>query len=85
MQIINIIEVKNGLINKISSFVVTKEEEKDVKVKEAETHFVSCVRNNRSEYDGLWEGIDDDAILDSDNFNNNAGYEVSIVWSHSVE
>ena len=85
MQIINVIEIKNGTLDKISSWLIPDPAQQKEKVALAEKHFVKCVKDHRSEYDGLWEGIRDEAILDSDNFNNNAGYEVQIVWSHNVE
>jgi hypothetical protein len=84
MQIINVIEVSNGIIEKITSFCFNKKYYEDEKVKEAEKYFIECVKSHRSEHDDLEEDVTDNEILEEDSFNNKTGYEVSIIWSHDV-
>ena len=84
MQVINVIETTNGVLKAISSWYM--EDASDKKVALAEEHYVSCVRNNRSDYDELPEkSVSNDLILEEDSFDNKAGYTVQIVWSHTVE
>ena len=78
MDIINVIETKNGIIDNITSFPINSKDEEDLQARNAEQHFLHCVREQGCEET-------DEEILDMDNWDNMNGYDISIVWSHNVK
>lgn len=82
MQIVNVIELTQGNLQSVTSWIVKSDEDKDKQAKLAEAHYISCVRENiEHESD---KNLSDEDILDTDSYTNGSGYEVQIVWSHTV-
>ena len=78
MRIINVIEIINGIVSSVASFVMTSDETNpnNPKIKEANKHFISLIRENG------YEGSDDDVEADLDNGQwGMNGYEALIIWS----
>ena len=78
MDIINVIETDNGIFVKITSFPILYKEHEDQQARNAEQKFLECVKAQGSDET-------DEDILDMDNWQDNNGYEVSIIWSHEIK
>lgn len=77
MRIINVVELSNGIIGSIKSFGVFEEEYLTDVVNNAEKYFLDRVKENCAGYNE----DDEEAHLDNGQFDNDKGYEVTIVWS----
>lgn len=81
LDIINIIEIKKGILSSIVSFPITHEENRNPQILKAEELFRKLATENGAE-DSEWE-MDD--LLSNGNWDNENGYEVLIVWSHEIK
>ena len=85
-DIINVIETSSGLVDSINSFVIltshTPQQQQKI-IKEAEFFFVELVKKNTIGAP-LSKGEIEDTISEGF-FDDQAGYEVLIVWSHRIE
>ena len=79
MEIVNIIEVINGVVSQPVSFVIP-EGQNDTRrteiVLRAEKHFIDCAKENGLEEDG------EEEVLDNGIYSTNDGYEVILSWSN---
>jgi hypothetical protein len=78
MDIINILEIKNGLPNGIESFVIFEEQLRNDVIEKAEKLFIKMIRDNSSFY----REIDEESYLDDGGFSDKSGYEAYIIWSY---
>lgn len=77
MQIINILEIENGIPSMIRSLPIQDEQNEEDVVEQAETIFKNLVWDKESEFNGKKyydENIED--WLDAGNYDNQNGYEV---------
>lgn len=74
-QVINVIEIINGVSNPPKSFVITDEKETDKVVEQAEKLFVKLAIENGMPKE------DSEAALEDGNFDDGNGYEVILNWS----
>jgi len=75
MRIVNVIELLNGIISGVSSFVIEDDTETPhPQVEAAEAHFLSVIRENG--FDG-----EDDEALDNAQWEDHNGYEAVLTWS----
>lgn len=77
MEIINVIEIRKGILDNVQSFPILHESDKNEIVQRAEKMFTDKAMSNGAE-ESDWD-IED--LLDSGNFDNENGYEVIITWS----
>lgn len=76
MRIINVIEIKEGVVNNITSFGIFEEQLSDDVVKQAEKLYIEkCV-----EY-GYEENDDDNDILIEDGYYSGGNFSINLVWS----
>lgn len=84
MQVLNVIELKNGLLENVSSFVMQddKPEYKKLIVDDAELDFLSRISNNISPK--ILSQDDINIYLEEGYYEDKNGYEVILTWSHRV-
>jgi len=78
MEIVNVIEVINGVVSPPVSFVIPQgnsDTNRTEIVLRAEKHFIDCAKENGMEEDG------EEEALDNGTYSNNSGYEVNLSWS----
>lgn len=77
MEIINVVELINGIVSKIDSFVWADEQSRSQVIEEAEDHAYKLA---------IAHGFtgDKEEFLDMGNWDDENGYEVTIVWSDYV-
>lgn len=84
MRIINVVEIVNGVLNNIESFVMTEKSEDDFTPKkmriwsQAERLFKDLAIRNKCHVDELEDAVDNGG------WDNKNGYEVLLVWSDNV-
>ena len=77
MRIINVIETNVGIIENVQSFGVFEEKLVDDVVETAEKFFIEKIKAEEPD-------IDEDDLeiaLDNGTWDNNNGYDISIIWS----
>lgn len=77
MEVINVVELINGIVSKIDSFVWADEQLRSQVIEEAEDHAYKLAIANG--FTG-----DKEEFLDMGNWEDGNGYEVTIVWSGYV-
>ena len=80
MRIINVIEIKFGVLENIISFPILEEQLSDEVVSNAEAEYLKRCREHGADE----EEFDDDFMLNEAYFDNGLGYEVMISWSEVV-
>ena len=80
-QLINVIEMINGVVSQVHSYLVKSKEEESIQVKNAETLFLQLVNENTKPIEPITE---DD--VDFDSFDDQNGYEIITNWGvlHSL-
>jgi len=81
-QLINLIEMINGVVSQVHSYLVMSKEEESIQVKNAETLFLQLVNENTKPIEPITE---DD--VDFDSFDDQNGYEINTNWGvlHSLK
>lgn len=86
MRIINILEIINGIPNKIESFPIYEDQLSQEIVHKAEKFFLQLIEENRKPL--LNEDLDledieetEEFYLDEGVYDNKNGYELYIIWS----
>ena len=78
MEILNIIEMRSGIIdNIISTIIPHKDDSPHVKVHEAEQTLLRLAKEHGADED------DEESILDN-GYWENGKYEVHLIWSHTT-
>jgi len=80
-QLINVIEMINGVVSQVHSYLVKSKEEESIQVKNAEALFLQLVNENTKPIEPITE---DD--VDFDSFDDQNGYEIITNWGvlHSL-
>ena len=84
MEILNVIEIKFGIVSNITSYVmdtireIPYEESKKIMVDKAEKFYISCA---------ILHGCEDseETIIEDGSWNSNGGYEVILSWTNTIE
>jgi hypothetical protein len=81
-QLINVIEMINGVVSQVHSYLVKSKEEESIQSRNAETLFLQLVNENTKPIEPLTE---DD--VDFDSFDDENGYEIITNWGvlHSLK
>jgi hypothetical protein len=81
-QLINVIEIINGVVSQVHSYLVKSKEEESIQSRNAETLFLQLVNENTKPIEPLTE---DD--VDFDSFDDQNGYEIITNWGvlHSLK
>lgn len=78
MEVVNVIEIRSGLVETVKSFVILNEEDKDRITKEAEEYFKELIEN----YDEDITDEDMEVYIEDGEYNNQFfGYSVILTWS----
>lgn len=77
MRIINVTTFQSGMINEIQSFAIWEEQTSQDVVNKAEEYFKKMLTINAS----YLTTEDIESILDDGYYDNQNGWEISIVWS----
>jgi hypothetical protein len=80
MEIINVVETKNGVVLNIDSFVIQNDKELSEVVKNAESLFMQKAMKKDAD---LTVGEADELI--GEGFDDGNGYTVDIIWSHTAQ
>lgn len=80
-QLINVIEMINGVVSQVHSYLVKSKEEESIQSRNAETLFLQLVNENTKPIEPITE---DD--VDFDSFDDQNGYEIITNWGvlHSL-
>ena len=75
MRIINVLEIINGIPERIESFAIYEEQFSQDIVERAEQFFMSLAIENG------YMDFDNEFILDEGNYDDGNGYEIYLIWS----
>jgi hypothetical protein len=78
MNIINVLELQNGVPASINSFVIKNENNIEVEVAEAENFFIELIELNLNK---KLKNSDRNFYIEENYFDDQNGYEVYIIWS----
>lgn len=81
MRIINIITLRNGLLESVHSYLIANDSEEAAKVTEAENDFSAAILSNAT-LDNPDTDIQD--AIEDGSFDNHNGFEVLLTWSNTV-
>jgi hypothetical protein len=81
MRILNVVELEDGIVNKITSFIIVNDENLHEVVKKAESLFEKCIKENYKFEDDEDKNEIIEFAIENGDFETYGGYNVCLIWS----